>query len=577
MRAEEFMDLGVAGLASGFDWKTFVEQMTDIQRAPQRRLLVEQNQISQRNIALSSIKTQIGVLSTRVDALKKLTLFGSRTTSVADEGIANVTASTGSPLGTFNLTVTQLATAAKQRGSANAGAALATSSDVSGVVLGTAGFSTDVRAGTFTVNGKQITIATTDTLQGVFDKISTATGGTVTGSYDSANDKIVLTGSSEIILGSGTDTSNFLTVARLSNNGTGLIESGTALGGVKRGKVLVEANFATAITDGGAGAGEFKINGVSIAFNQATDSVQNVIDRINNSSAAVTASYDFVNDRFVLSSKTTGDQGIAFEDVTGNFLAATGLSAGTLEHGKDLLYSIDDGGELSSKSNTITEESSGIAGLAITALDEGTTSFTVSSDSTTIKKAITDFIAEYNNLQDLIDKNTASTTDAKGKVTAGLLAQDNDAGAISSSLRSMLTQQITTTLGIDSLDDLGIKSNGDNDKIELFDESKLDAALASNLTAVTNLFTDGTNGLAVRLAKFIEETTGDDGTLIAHQKTLTEQMTDIDDQVAQMERIVQAQKEAMELKFIAMERAQAQINQQLQFLQKNLQGLTASK
>jgi flagellar hook-associated protein 2 len=567
-------DLGVAGLASGFDWKSFIEQMTDINRVPQRRLLTEQNAISLRNNALSSIKTQIGVLSTRVDSLKSVALFNSRATSVANEDIASITSTGASPLGTFKLDVTQLATAAKQRGATNAGSALSASSDVSTLVLGSAGFSTEVRAGTFSVNGKQITIATTDTLQGVFDKISAATGGAVTGSYDATNDKIVLNSASEIVLGTGTDTSNFLTVAKLSNNGTGAIESGTSLGGIKRGKVLSEANFATAVTADATGAGEFKINNVSIAF-KTTDTVQNVIDRINNSTAGVTASYDAVNDRFLLTSKTTGDQGIALEDVTGNFLAASGLSTGALERGKDLLYSIDDGGTLSSKSNTITEDSSGLAGLSITVLDQGTTNFTVSSDNVTIKKAITDFLGEYNALQKMIDSNTASTTDPKGKVSAGVLAQDNDASEIAKNLRSILVKQMTTAFGVRSLDDLGIVSNGDDDTLKLDDEAKLDAALGDNLTAVTNLFTDPTNGLAVKIAAYIEKTTGDDGTLIAHQKTLTDQMTGIDEQIAQMERIVLEQQESMELKFIAMEQAQAQINQQLQYLTRSLGSLSA--
>ena len=570
-------DLGVAGLASGFDWKSFIDQMTNINRAPQRRLLLEQNAIGLRNNALNTIKTQIGVLSSRVDSLKELSLFSSRPTSVANADIATATSSGASPLGTFSLNVAQLATAAKQRGASNIGAAIATSSDVSAVVIGSAGFSTDIRAGTFTVNGKQITIATTDTLQGVFDKISTATGGTVTGSYDATNDKIVLSSASEIVLGTATDTSNFLAVTKLNNNGTGAVESGTSLGGIKRSKVLAEANFATAITTGTTTTGEFKINGISINF-QSTETVQSVIDKINNSGAGVTASYDQVNDRFVLSSKATGDQGIALEDVSGNFLAATGLSTGTLERGKDLLYSIDDGGQLSSKSNTITEDSSGMAGLSINVLDEGTTNITISSDSAKIKKAITDFLDEYNNLQKMIETNTASTTDAKGKVTAGVLAQDNDAAEMAKSLRTIVVSQFTSAFGVKSLDDLGIVTNGDNDTLELDDEAKLDAALGDNLTAVTNLFTDTTNGIAVKIANFIEKTTGDDGTLIAHQKTLTDQMTDIDEQIAQMERIVLEQQEAMELKFIAMEQAQAQINQQLQYLTRSLASIpTASK
>lgn len=561
-------DLGISGLASGFDWKTFVDQMVDIQRAPQKRLLQEQNAIQQRNNALSSIKTQVSVLSSRVDALKSSSLFDTRSTTVANEDMASVTSSGGAPLGSFTLSVTQMATAAKQRGAANVGSALSATPDVTGLILSDAGFATDVKAGTFSVNGKAITIATSDSLQEVFNKISDATNGDVTGSYDATNDKIVLTGSSEIILGSGTDTSNFLQVAKLTNNGTADVESGGSLGGIRKAKTLAAANFGTPIDDGGAG--EFKINGVSISFSTTADSVQNVLDRINASGAGVNASYDSVNDRFVLTSKTTGDQGISLEDVTGNFLEASGISTGTLERGKNLLYEIDGGGQLSSTSNTITEDSSGMTGLSISVLDEGTTQITISSDSTGIRKAITDFVDEYNNLQKLIDKNTASSTDASGKVTAGLLAQDSDAVEMARALREIVVSSLTTSLGIKNLDEIGIKTNGNDDTLAIDDESKLDTALGDKLTAVSSLFTNATDGLATKLAAYIEKTTGDEGTFVDHQNNLTEDMADIDKQIAEMERIVQAQKEALTASFVGMETAQAKINQQLAYLQKNL-------
>jgi len=563
-------DLGVSGLASGFDWKSFIEQMAQVQRAPEQRLRADQNTLTQRNNAINGINTNLATLSTRIDALKDVNLYQSRATTVADADIATVTSSGGSPLGTFALTVTQLATCAKQRGTSNVGAAIASSPNVTGVVLGSAGFSTDIKAGVFTVNGKRITIATTDTLQSVFNAISDATSGAVTASYDPTTDKITFEGSSEVVLGSATDTSNFLAVAKLTNNGLPTIESGGTLGGIRKARTLVSANFATAVSDGGSGAGEFKINGVSISFSATGDSVQSVMDRINNSSAGVTASYDTINDRFVVTSKTTGDQGITLEDVTGNFLAASGVSGGALEHGKNCLYSIDNGGQLTSATNTISSDSSGIDGLTINALDLGTTQFTVSSDTSKIKKAITDFISEYNSLQKLIDKNTASSTDATGKVTAGLLAQDSDSSSIASTLRTTAVSRLANTFSIRSLDDLGIKTNGNDDTIALDDEDKLNAALADNLSAVTNLFTNATTGLAVKFAAYIDKTTGDEGTLPAHQKSLTDQISDIDSQILQMERLIQQQKDDMTERFVKMETAAAANNQQLAYLQKQL-------
>ena len=173
------MDLGVSGLASGFDWRTFVDQIGEVERAPQKRLLLEQGLIEQRKNAYGAIKTQLAVLQNRLTALKDPSLFDSRSSSISDESVAAVTASPGAPLGQFTFNFTQLASAAKLNGTANIGRSLSATNDVSAVVLSDAGFTTSVTAGTFTVNGKQVTIETTNTLQEVFDAISTATGGTI--------------------------------------------------------------------------------------------------------------------------------------------------------------------------------------------------------------------------------------------------------------------------------------------------------------------------------------------------------------------------------------------------------------
>ncbi len=266
------MAVNLTGLASGFDWSSFVDQMMEVERAPQRQLRTEQSTLQQRNNAFSSIKTELGVLQSRVTALKDTTLYDSRTVSTADATVATAKVDTGAALGSYKLTITQLATASKLNGVSNVGQRLSATSDVSAVTLSSAGFSSAVTAGTFTVNGAQVTIATSDTLQAVFDKIATATGNTVTASYNPDTDKITLTSSGgPVVLGTATDTSNFLQVARLYNNGTVTTSSSVALGGVRQTATLASANLATAISDGGNGAGEFKINGVSIAFNASTD------------------------------------------------------------------------------------------------------------------------------------------------------------------------------------------------------------------------------------------------------------------------------------------------------------------
>ncbi len=558
------------------DWRTLVDQLADAERTPQTRLRAEQSLLGKQNTAYAAIQKQLETLRTRVQALSSAALYDTRQAGSSDDKLATATAATGTTLGSYSFNVTQLATAAKQLGTSGTGSALSATDDVSGLVLGDASFATTITAGTITVNGTRITIATTDTLQNVFDNIAAATGSAVTGSYDATTDRISLTSAGPIVLGSATDSSNFLQVARLNNNGTGTVTSSAELGVIRQSASLSAANFGTAIVDGGSGTGEFLVNGVSITY-ATTDTVSAVLKRINDSGAGVTASYDAVNDRFVLANKTTGDIGMALEDVSGNFLAATGLAGGALTRGQNLLYTVDGGGQLISQSNTITENSSSITGLSVSALAIGTTTINVTSDTAAVKTAITDFITEYNKLQSSIDSQTASTTDAKGKVTAGILANAGDASEIATRLRRMVTGEVAgLTAVLNQLEDIGIISNGTDNSIKLDNEAKLDGALANNLITVKNLFSDATNGLATKLDAYLNNVVGDTGSLLTRQDNLTKQSAAIDTQIADLERTVQANRDRMILSFVAMETAQARINQQLQYLQNQFGGSSTS-
>jgi flagellar hook-associated protein 2 len=561
------MALELAGLASGFDWRSFIDQITSVERAPQFRLRGEQNDLARVNNAYGSLKTNLSVLKNRVDNLADPAFFNSRLTRTSDETVGSATATSSTPNGQFSFDVTQLASSSSYAGSSDVGSGIHTSSDLSGITVAGANFSTDVTAGFFTVNGKQITVGTTDSISDVFARISTETGSAVTGSYDSSTDKFTLTSASEIVLGSATDSSNFLQVSKLYNTGTGSVSSTGKLGAINQSDLLTNATTSTAISDGGAGAGSFKINGVSIAFNATTDSVAALLSRISDTDAGVTASYDAENDRFNLANKNTGDVGIALEDVTGNFLAVSGLTGGTLSRGNNALYTINGGPSLVSASNTITDASSGISGLSVTALKVGSVDLNIESDKAKLKAEIKSFIGDYNRVQAQIDRDTASTTSADGKVAAGILQGQSDAQDISSTLRSTINAVVSgLSASLNQVADIGIVSNGNDNSISLSDEPALDAALESNLSAIKQLFSDETDGLANKLQTYLEAQVGDEGSLVDRQDSLTEQSADIDEQIKTMERLVQANEQRLVDSFVSMEVAQANINQQLQFL-----------
>ena len=573
------MELGLSGLASGFDWRTLVNQLADVERTPQKRLRTEQSALFNRNNAYGSIKTQLAVLKNRTDNLSSNDVLQARKATVSDSTILSATASAGASSGTYAFNVTQLATASKTVGTSGIGDNLYPSNNVNSGTLASKGFNPPISAGTITVDGKQITIdPTVDTLADVFDRIDAATTSNIQGTYSASPDTITLKrlggGGAPLVVGSATDTSNFLSVARLSNNGTNELVSASSLGSITPASVLSSANFQTAVSDGGAGAGEFKINGVSIAFNASSDSVQNLMDRINVSAAGVNISYDRVNDQFSLTNKVTGNLGVALEDVTGNFLAAAGLASGsTFTAGNDALYTINGGSVLSSHSNTLNEETTGIEGLSIALLKTGTSTISLASDSSAIKGAIKNFIEDYNRAQSTIDSLTSSSTDSAGKVTRSTLAGDSDTNEIASKLRAIAFNQATGLTGtLNSLAKIGIDTTGTTDQLTLKDEAALDNAIANNLSELKTLFNDPDKGIATKLKAYLEKTIGEDGSLIARQDALTKQSSEIDLQVTDLEKRVQSNRLRLIDSFVKMETAQQSINQQLKFLQQRFGG-----
>jgi flagellar hook-associated protein 2 len=565
--------LAVTGLASGMDWSTVVSELADAERAPETEWKTQQTKLNNQNSAFTTIQGDLTTLQTDVETLQNSSLYTSRTAQSSDSS-ATATAASGTNIGTYSFDISQLATATTIHGKSGVNSVLSPDGDLSSVTIGTAGFATSVTSGTFTVNGAQVTVATTDSLQQVFDAISSATSGEVTASYDSTADKITLTDTkgNNITLGSAADTSNFLQAARLYNGSTSAtsITSSAALGSVQLSASMQDADLKTAVQGDSSNNGSFTINGVSISYNTSSDSIQNVLDRINSSSAGVTASFDSQNSRFVLTNNTTGNVGVSMKDVTGNFLAATGLSGGTTVSGQNLLYTLNGGTQqLTSLSNTISSGSSGISGLTVTATQAASFTVTVASDTSKISSAIQQFVTDYNSVQSYITTQMAVTNNSDGSVTAGLLTGDMTANGIASSLRALSFAGITSST-ISSLADLGVTTNGQNNTATV-DTDTLNSALASNLNAVQSFFTNSTNGLGTQLMNYLDDTIGGastttPGTLTQHETDLSTQSSDITTQISNLETKITSDTTNWNSEFTAMEEAESQTNQELTYL-----------
>jgi flagellar hook-associated protein 2 len=555
------VELFLSGLASGFDWKSLVNQLADVERAPQRRLRTEQAGLNNLSSALSSLATELTSLKGKADALKSSGLYNSRSVTSANNSVMTASAGTTTPNGTYEIEISQRATAAVQRGAVGAGQGVDSSADLTSAA---AGFRMAVSAGSFTVNGKKIDVLSGDTLDGVLGKIADETG--LNATYDSGADKVTLSdnGGGTIVLGSAVDSSNFLQAARLTNNGGGSITSNLEMGSVNLSSTLSSARLNTAVT-----SGTFKINGVSFTVDSGSDSVSSVLSAINGSSAGVEASYDSINDRFLLTNKVTGDIGISMEEESSNFLTSTKLlsgAGGSLANGQNAEFTVNGGSTLTSQTNTLTAASHGIEGLSIDALTEGSSSITIANNTTALKTAIGEFVEQYNKTQKLIEIQTASSTDADGVVTAGIVAGQSDVAELA---RTMRGKMISDVAGLSDtlkrLETLGYKSDGYNNQITLADSGALDKALTSSIGDVQTLFADQADGIGTRLGNYLATVIGDNGTLIKHRDMFANQALRIDDQVRDMEETLQSNRSQWMLKFQAMEKAMSQINRQAQF------------
>jgi flagellar hook-associated protein 2 len=560
----------ISGLLSNsaFDWKSVVDQLIQADSAPINALTAQKSANADKTTALANLKTSFVELQDSLQAIRANDLFAMRNVSSDTAGTTwNSNSANGAAVGSYKFDVQQLATATRLRGAADLGQGLAATNDVHGVTLATLPTATAVTAGTFTVNGQQVTVALTDSLQDVFDHIAAATGNEVTGSYDATTDTVALAGASgEVILGASNDTSNFLQVMKLANNGTANIASSSSLGTVQAASPLASAGLKTAVTAvDGQGNGSFTINGVAIGYNVNTDSLGAVLSRINRSGAGVTATYDAAGDRVSLVNATTGDTGLSVTDSAGGLLAALGVTGtdGTLTRGKNALFTVNDGPVLSSASNTLAAGSHGITGLSVTVNSATTQTVTVASDTGSMQSAVQTFLDKFNAAQDLVDASTKVTVNG-GAVTTSVLSGNQEVQSWATQLRSLAFDAISGLGGtVQRLDHLGIDFDSTSGHLVIKDSDKLATALAERPDDVQAFFLTPNTGMVSKMFTYLTKVISLDG---AQQSRLTQASSDLDDQIATLQSRLDNERTQLTNSFIHMLDAQSAAQSQNQAL-----------
>ncbi|MGE0600193.1 MAG: flagellar filament capping protein FliD [Dehalococcoidia bacterium] len=304
---------------------------------------------------------------------------------------------------------------------------------------------------------------------------------------DSVGRPNILTVSStqgNISFGNGADTSNFLSATGLITSATGTTRSSASpLSRVSQSGLLQDVSFNSGTV--AAGAHSIVINGVSIDYDSSTDSLTDIVNRINASEAGVTARYDSVSDTFKLQNAKTGPLSITVvDDGTGGDLAAKlDLLSATYAAGENAEYSIDGGPTQSSASSTINYNGTSVT---LNSLTNGTpVTITVNQDTASAGTAVKGFVTEFNKVLSAIDAATKADG-SKENNTSGPLSGDASLRQLKSELRSIVTSMGVNINGsFTTLNQIGLSFGavgsaiGSTNELQ-FDEAKFKTALADD-------------------------------------------------------------------------------------------------
>ncbi|MEZ7892853.1 MAG: flagellar filament capping protein FliD [Candidatus Wallbacteria bacterium] len=380
----------VSGLASGLDTDGLISKMMAIEKKPLTQLKSDQTALNKKLPMLQTINASLLELKTMASDLTYETPFKSKTVSSSSSTVATGSINgANASKGTYVIdSVTKIATSTYTTAQSSAGRLATTDMKISDAIQ------KSVTNGSFKINNYDFFIdPTNDSLQNVINNINAASGTTgVSASYDDNTGKLTLKNTSSgnknaIVIGSGDDTSNFLTAAGLTgsfqdtSSGTTTVSSSSNIGALDKTKTLGELKFDKAFT-----GGKIKINGVDISL-ESTDTLSQALDKITNSNAGVTASYDESTDKIKFTSKNTGASYINFgESLNGsNFLelvGAVGIKSSSAISKQGTTIGLTD-----SISNTNLKNA--VSGSGIFTINHGGSNYSVSyNSSNTVQEVI---------------------------------------------------------------------------------------------------------------------------------------------------------------------------------------------
>ena len=219
-----------------------------------------------------------------------------------------------------------------------------------------------------------------------------------------------------------------------------------------------------------------------------------------------------------------------------------------------------------------------VSGVTLTLNKEGgPVKIGVTTDAATVTENVKAVVTAYNALASFVDAQSEvsqDTTGSDGDVTTGPLAFDTTVRTIMDGLRNAISSKVDGLSGDYSLlAETGLSSTKDG-TLSL-DASKLADALASDEEGVSQLFggLGTTAGAFDRVYQYLSDATGTGGLLEARNKSITDNLARLTDQIAASERSVSAFEANLRSQFSSLEVLVNNLKSQGSLLTSALSGL----
>jgi flagellar hook-associated protein 2 len=325
----------------------------------------------------------------------------------------------------------------------------------------------------------------------------------------------------------------------------------------------------------GAGTLTVSVGNQSMNLNvSATDSISSIATAINQSSGNPGVQATIVNGangaQLLLTSTKTGvANGFTVSAGSGSSAGLTSLAstlntAGSNE-ASDASLSID-GIAVTSASNSV---SGALNGVTLNLVATGSSTLTVSQDTSAVTGAVSDFVNAYNSYISTV--GTLSSYDPSSK-QGGVLLGDTTLMSVQRQVNSVLSSSVPGN-SIGSLAALGITRNADGTLSS--NSSTLSSALQSNPGAVQDLFA-GTNGYATRLNSMLDGFTASNGILATRTASIQSQLSNLSQQSTALTARMNVYATQLRQQYTALDTLMSSLNNTSSYLTSSLQAMLNS-